>query len=84
MTDLAAQSAQQLADTEITAKVKAKFLVELGLQSMKIGVDTVNGVVTLTGTVDTKARNDQAKAQASAISGVREVVNQLVVSSSNN
>lgn len=39
----------------------------------------VKGVVTLTGTVDSKANSDKAVARAMAISGVRNVVNQLVV-----
>jgi hyperosmotically inducible periplasmic protein len=81
MTEQGAKSAQSWDDTEITAKVKAEFLGEAGLKSLQISVDTIKGVVTLTGTVDTKANSDKAKARAMAISGVRDVVNQLVVTS---
>lgn len=81
MTEQGAKSAQSWDDTEITAKVKAEFLGEPGLKSLQISVDTIKGVVTLTGTVDSSANSDKAKARAMAISGVRDVVNQLVVTS---
>lgn len=81
MTEQGVKSAQTWDDTEITAKVKAEFLGEPGLNSLQISVDTVKGVVTLTGSVDTKANSDKAKARAMAISGVRDVDNQLVVAS---
>jgi osmotically-inducible protein OsmY len=81
MTEQGAKGAQAFDDTEITARVKAEFLGEPGLKSLKISVDTIKGVVTLTGTVDSKANSDKAKARAMAISGVRDVTNQLVVTS---
>lgn len=83
MTEQGAKNAQSWDDTEITARVKAEFLGEPGLKSLQISVDTVKGVVTLTGTVDSKANSDKAKARAMAISGVRDVDNQLVVTSAN-
>jgi osmotically-inducible protein OsmY len=81
MTEQGAKNAQSWDDTEITARVKAELLGEPGLKSMKISVGTSKGVVTLTGTVDSKANSDKAKARAMAISGVRDVTNQLVVAS---
>lgn len=81
MTEQGAKSAQSWDDTEITAKVKAEFLGEPGLKSLQISVDTLKGVVTLTGTVDSKANSDKARARAMAISGVKDVTNQLVVTS---
>lgn len=81
MTEQGVKSAQAWDDTEITARVKAEFLGEPGLKSLQISVDTAKGVVTLTGTVDSKANSDKAKARAMAISGVRDVTNQLVVTS---
>lgn len=56
---------------------------ETGLKSLKISVDTIKGVVTLTGTVDTKANSEKAATRAMAISGVRDVNNQLVVTPAN-
>ncbi|HDX8378694.1 TPA: BON domain-containing protein [Aeromonas salmonicida] len=79
MTEQTAKSAQSWNDTEVTAKVKAEFLSEPGLKSMDISVNTVKGMVTLTGTVDSRINSDKASARAMAISGVKGVVNQLVV-----
>ena len=74
-----AKNAQSWDDTEVTAKVKTGLLGEPGLKSMKISVDTVGGVVTLTGTVDSKANSEKANALAMAVDGVENVVNKLVV-----
>ena len=74
-----AESAQAWADTEVTTKVKTKLLGEPGLKSMQISVDTVGGVVTLTGTADSKANSDKASAIAMAVDGVENVVNQLTL-----
>ncbi|OIR04684.1 osmotically-inducible protein Y precursor [mine drainage metagenome] len=68
-------------DTEITTKVKAAFFAESGLKTLQISVDTVKGVVTLSGSVDTQSHSDMAKAMASAVSGVRKVNNDLMVKS---
>lgn len=68
-------------DTEITAKIKAAFLAESGLKTLQISVDTVKGVVTLSGSVDTQTHSDLARAMAGAVSGVSKVNNQLVVKS---
>jgi len=79
--EVGAKTALAYDDTEITTKVKAELLAEPGLKSMQISVDTSKGVVTLTGTVDSKANSDKAKARTMAISGVKDVNNQLVVTS---
>lgn len=79
MTEQTAKSAQSWNDTEVTAKVKAEFLSEPGLKSMDISVNTLQGMVTLTGTVDSRINSDKASARAMAISGVKGVINQLVV-----
>ncbi|MNH09481.1 Osmotically-inducible protein Y precursor [compost metagenome] len=65
----------------MTAKVKGALLGEPGLKSMQISVDTIGGVVTLTGMVDSQANSDKASARAMTIDGVENVVNKLVVSS---
>jgi osmotically-inducible protein OsmY len=70
-------------DTGITAKIKAAIFAESGLKTMQISVDTVKGVVTLTGSVDSKSHSDMAKALASAVSGVSRVDNHLVIISKN-
>jgi osmotically-inducible protein OsmY len=68
-------------DAEITAKVKAAVFAEPGLRTLQIGVDTVKGVVTLTGTVDSQTSSDRVKLLAAATAGVREVDNRLVTKS---
>lgn len=66
-------------DAEITTKVKAAIFAEPGLKTLQISVDTVNGVVTLTGSVDSQANSDTAKSLAGAVSGVLRVENQLAL-----
>ena len=79
---MSAQSAKAgvaIEDTEITTKVKAAIFAEPGLKTLQISVDTINGVVTLTGSVNSQANRDRAKALASAVADVKRVENQLIV-----
>ena len=64
-------------DTEITAKVKAAIFAEPGLKTLQISVDTVKGVVTLTGSVDSTQSSARAKELAGAVAGVTQVDNRL-------
>ena len=73
------QASQSIDDVEITGKVKAAIFAEPGLKSLNIGVDTVKGVVTLSGSVDSQASSDRAKALAAATAGVKDVENRLVL-----
>lgn len=66
-------------DAEITTKVKAAIFAEPGLKTLQISVDTVNGVVTLTGSVDSQANSDRAEALAGAVAGVNRVENRLAL-----
>jgi osmotically-inducible protein OsmY len=68
-------------DAEITAKVKAAIFAEPGLKTLQIGVDTVKGVVTLTGSVDSPASSDRVKSLAAATAGVKDVDNKLATKS---
>jgi len=79
MTEQSAKAGQAIDDTEITARVKAAVFAEPGLKTLKISVDTVKGVVTLTGTVDSQANSDKARTLAAAVADVRDVSNKLVV-----
>ncbi|MCK9382495.1 MAG: BON domain-containing protein [Sulfuritalea sp.] len=65
-------------DAEITAKVKAAIFAEPGLKSLQISVDTVKGVVTLSGSVDSEPSSDRVKLLAGAVAGVTRVDNKLV------
>ena len=66
-------SAQPGTDTWITAKVKSALMTTKGIPSTDISVTTVNGVVTLTGVVDSKLQVKKATAVAKSIDGVHEV-----------
>ncbi len=66
-------SAQPASDTWITTKVKADLLASPGVSGTDINVETVNGVVTLSGKVDSKTHADQAVAIAKKIKGVKSV-----------
>ena len=79
MTEQSAKAGQAIDDTEITARVKAAVFAEPGLKTLQISVDTVKGVVTLTGTVDSQANSDKARTLAAAVADVKDVSNKLVV-----
>jgi hyperosmotically inducible protein len=66
-------------DTAITAKVKAALVAEPDLKSTDISVDTKEATVTLSGTVASSELRDRAKQIASSTSGVKNVVDNLVV-----
>lgn len=68
-------------DAAITAAVKSKFLADSSVSGLKIDVDTQNGVVTLTGTVATRAEADHAVMMAGQTDGVKNVINNLRVRS---
>ena len=68
-------------DTEITSKVKAAIFAEPGLSTLQISVATVKGLVTLSGSVDSLQNSHRARELASAVQGVNEVDNRLVVKS---
>jgi osmotically-inducible protein OsmY len=81
MSEQSTKAGVAIEDTEITAKIKAAFFAESGLKTLQISVDTVKGVVTLTGSVDKQSQSDMAKTMAGAVAGVSRVDNQLVAKS---
>lgn len=74
-----APAAANAADRSLAARVKDALLAEKALNAHGIEVDAKNGVVTLFGTVDNKARREQAAKIAAGIEGARSVENKLVV-----
>lgn len=81
MSEQGAKAGVAIDDAEITAKVKAAIFAEPGLKTLQIGVDTVKGVVTLTGSVDSQTSSDRVKLLAAATAGVKEVDNKLATKS---
>jgi osmotically-inducible protein OsmY len=66
-------------DATITAKVKSNLLWNRNTDGLDIGVNTKNGVVTLTGTVKSGIQRDLAVHMARNTSGVRQVVDNLKI-----
>lgn len=68
-----ADSDQPGTDTWITTKVKASLLADSDTAGTQIEVETNNGVVGLSGNLDSQAQVDAAKRIAEGIEGVTEV-----------
>ena len=71
---------KQVDDLKITADVKSKLAAELGLSSVpNISVNSTNGVVTLSGQVNTVAERDKAESIARSVPKVTRIVDDLQV-----
>jgi hypothetical protein len=68
-------------DAKISSAIQARFAQDSGLSTKQLSVQSANGVVTISGTVDNAAQRDAASRQAASEPGVKEVVNNLVVGS---
>lgn len=67
------------ADATITTKVKAALAADDQLSALKIEVDTVQGVVSLSGPAPSADAAERATMLARAVEGVTAVQNRLVV-----
>jgi Predicted periplasmic or secreted lipoprotein len=78
--DSKSQSMQGYAgDTATTSEIKAKLLADDIVPSRKVKVETTDGVVQLSGTVDSQAQSTRAESIAKAVDGVKSVKNDLKV-----
>jgi hyperosmotically inducible protein len=68
-----------VSDAAVTTAVKTKVLADTATPGLKIEVDTKDGVVTLNGTVRTRAEADRAAMLARETNGVKRVVNKLKI-----
>lgn len=66
-------------DTATTSEVKAKLLADDIVPSRNVKVETTDGVVQLSGTVESKAQSERAESVAKAVEGVKSVKNDLKV-----
>jgi hyperosmotically inducible periplasmic protein len=66
-------------DTGITTKVKTALLGDDMVKSFEIKVETMKGVVQLSGFVDNATQKNAAGADATAVPGVVSVSNNLIV-----
>ncbi len=64
-------------DSWITTKVKSELIAENDTSARNISVKTVKGVVTLTGTADSKHESQKATEIARNVAGVTSVENEL-------
>ena len=64
-------------DLTITASVKARLVADKLSNFTRIDVDTVNGVVSLTGLVESDFERRRAEDIASLVDGVETIVNDL-------
>jgi len=72
-------ASEQVSDSSITARVKAQYIGDGSVASRDISVETSEGVVYLTGRVQTQAEKAEAERIARNTKGVKNVVNNLAV-----
>jgi hyperosmotically inducible protein len=70
---------KEISDTWLTTKVQAIYFLDRDVKGMQIDVTTKDGVVTLTGAVDSGAARQKAVADATSVDGVKQVVDKLTV-----
>lgn len=73
----AGDSEQPVADSVITAKVKASLAKDSATSAKDIHVETKNGVVYLTGMAASEAEKEKASKDAQLVNGVVSVKNDL-------
>ena len=70
---------QYVDDTVITTRVKSALLGDDSVKSLAVGVETLKGVVQLSGFVDNPLQRAAAGRTAASVEGVRDVKNNLIV-----
>ena len=79
VSEMVDEAGDYIADTAITARIDAAILGDPSLKVLQIGVTTNDGVVTLSGVVDSQQSIDRARQIAGDVDGVKSVDNALVV-----
>ena len=69
-------------DTKISGKIKAAFAKDKSVSALGINVDTSKGVVTLSGTAQSREDAEKAVAIAKSTAGVSSVRNEIKVTAS--
>jgi len=70
---------QYIDDSVVTSKVKGAIVNDLALKGFQINVKTYQGVVQLSGFVDSAQNADKAAEDARGVPGVTDVKNDLIV-----
>lgn len=73
------ESKRVISDSTITSKIKSKYLLEKGISSFKVSVETKDGIVVLSGFVESEAIKANAERIAKSVNGVKSVKSALVV-----
>ena len=79
MEDAADEGTSELTDAKIATVIKTRLLMDTDISGFDIDVDVENGVVTLTGEVDSDAEHDLAVEIAKNASDVKDVESNLRV-----
>jgi hyperosmotically inducible protein len=82
VSESAEKTGEYMDDAAITAKIKAEILGDALLEVSQINVVTTDGVVTLSGDVDSQQSIDRAMEIAQSVKEVKSVDNNLVVKGS--
>ena len=77
--DAANSVGAEIDDGVITTKVKSALLADDTVKGLDINVDTAQGVVRLSGAVDSQAQVDMATQIAKGVEGVKDVQSELTV-----
>jgi hyperosmotically inducible periplasmic protein len=73
----ASRAKEQFADSWLTTKIQAQYFADEDIRARHINVSTRDGIVTLTGFVESPAERQQAVQTAQNTDGVRQVNDQL-------
>jgi hyperosmotically inducible protein len=77
--NVAHDTKEAISDARVTSEVKLKFAADDTVKALNIDVDTDNGLVTLRGSVNSKAELNQAIKLAKSVDGVKKVVSELEI-----
>ena len=77
--EAAKEAKEALGDGALTAKIKAKMALDDTVKALNLDVDTVDGVVTVSGKVRSSNERDRALALARETIGVRQVVDRTTI-----
>jgi len=70
---------QVVSDSAITSEIKSKYLLEKGMKSFNVSVETKDGIVVLSGFVDSLTTKVRAEQIAQRVKGVKSVKSAIVV-----
>jgi osmotically-inducible protein OsmY len=68
-----------VSDGWVTTQIYAKFFMDPDIKGRNIDVETVSGVVTLQGTIQSGSERNKAVAKAKSTEGVKQVVDKLTL-----